>query len=99
MPDGLEKPIGFVSRTLADAEKNYSQLEKKGLACVYGIKCFHSYLYGHKFILQTDHQPLTTLFSETKNVPSQASSRIQRWALLSTLSFSDQPVSILMLMQ
>ena len=82
MPDGLEQPIGFVSRTLTDAEKNYSQLEKEGLACVYGIKHFHSYLYGHKFILQTDHQPLTTLFSETKNVPSQVSSRIQRWALL-----------------
>ena len=82
MPDGSEKPIGFVSRIFTDAKKKDSQLEKEGLSCVYGIKCFHSYLYGHKFILQTDHQPLTTLFNETKNVPSQASSRIQCWALL-----------------
>ena len=82
MPDGSEKPVGFVSRTLTDAEKKYSQLEKEGLACVYGIKRFHSYLFGHKFVLQTDHQPLITLFNEAKVVPAQASNRIQRWALL-----------------
>ena len=71
-----------MSRTLTDAEKKYSQVEKEGLACVYGMKRFHSYLFGHKFVLQTDHQPLTTLFNETKSIPVQASSRIQRWALL-----------------
>ena len=82
MPDGSEKPVGFVSRTLTKPEKNYSQLEKEGLACIFGVKRFHSYLFGHKFVLQTDHQPLTTLFKESKVVPEQASSRIQRWALL-----------------
>jgi len=82
MPDGSEKPIGFMSRTLMKAEQNYSQVEKEGLECAYGVKHFHSYLFGHKFVLQTDHQPLTTLFSETKTIPVQASSRIQHWALL-----------------
>ena len=78
MTDRSEMPIGFVSRTLTKAEKNYSQLEKEGLACIYSVKRFHSYLFGYKFTLQTDHQPLTTLFDESKVIPAQASSRIQR---------------------
>ena len=81
MPDGQEKPIGFVSRTLTAAEKNYSQMEKEGLSCVYGIRRFHSYLFGHHFELQTDHKPFLTLFNEQKPISPQASSRIQRWAL------------------
>jgi len=80
MPDGSEKPVGFASRTLTQTEKNYSQMEKEGLACIYGVKHFHSYLLGHKFVLQTDHEPLRTLFSSSKTVPPHASSRIQRWA-------------------
>lgn len=81
MPDGTEKPVGFASRTLTPAERNYSQVEKEALACVYGVKRFHSYLFGHSFLLQTDNEPLRTLFNQSKVVSQQASSRIQRWAL------------------
>ena len=80
MPDGSEQPVGFASRTLTETEKKYSQMEKEALACVYGVKHFHAYLLGHKFMLQTDHEPLQTLFSESKAVPPHASNRIQRWA-------------------
>ena len=38
-------------------------------------------MFGHHFILYTDHKPLLTLFSEHHAVSSQASARIQRWAL------------------
>ena len=38
MPDGTEKPVGYASCTLTKAEKNYSQLEKEGLSCIFGIK-------------------------------------------------------------
>ena len=62
-------------------KKNYSQIEKEGLACVFGVKRFHAYLFGHHFTLYTDHKSLVNLFSEHNAVPSQASSRIQRWAL------------------
>ena len=78
MPDGTERPIGFMSRTLSGAEKKYAQIEREGLACVFGVQRFHSYLYGHHFLLQTDHKPLLTLFNEQKSIPPQASGRIQR---------------------
>lgn len=41
MADGSERPIGFVSITFSAAEKNYSQLDKEGLAVVFGVKKFH----------------------------------------------------------
>ena len=79
--DGSEKPIAYASRTLSPAEKGYSQLEKEGLACVYGVKKFHEYLFGRMFFLYTDHKPLLGLLDEQKPIPAQASARIQRWAL------------------
>ena len=81
LPDGTEKPIGFASRTLSAAEKQYSQIEKEGLSCVFGVRRFHAYLIGRHFTLITDHKPLLSLFQEQKSIPSHASARIQRWAL------------------
>ena len=49
--DGSDKPIAYASRSLAPAEKKYSQLEKEGLAIVFGVKKFHQYLYGRKFVV------------------------------------------------
>ena len=80
-PDGSEKPIGYASRTLNKAERNYSQLEKEGLSCVFGIKRFYSYLFGHPFELVTDHKPLLGLIGEHKPTSPQASARIHRWSL------------------
>ena len=81
MPDNSEKPIAFTSRTLTPAERNYSQLEKEALVIIFSIKHFHQYLYGTHFTLYSDHKPLECLSSESQQIPSIASSRIQRWAL------------------
>ena len=80
-PNGEERPVGYASRTLSKAEQNYSQIEKEGLACVFGVKRFHCYIFGRSFILSSDHKPLASLFAKDKTVPAQASARIQRWAL------------------
>ncbi|KAL5481688.1 hypothetical protein EMCRGX_G021912 [Ephydatia muelleri] len=81
MSDGTERPIAFASRTLSSAEKNYSQLEKEGLACIFGVKRFHLYLYGRNFTIVTDHKPLLQLFDPQRGIPMQVSGRIQRWIM------------------
>ena len=64
MPDGTERPIAYSSRTLTASERNYSQLEKEGLACIFGIKKFHDHVFGRTFELVTDHKPLLGLLKE-----------------------------------
>ncbi len=89
MDDGTEQPVAFASRSLSQAKRNYAQLDKKTLAIIFGVKRFHPYLFGRKFTIFSDHQPLKYLFSENRGIPSMASARIQRWALaLSAYDYS-----------
>ena len=81
MEDGAERPISYASRSLTDAEKRYSQLDKEALAVIFGVNKFHQYLYGRPFTIYTDHKPLTYLFSPTKSLSQMSSARLQRWAL------------------
>ena len=82
LPEGVERLIAFVSRSLSKSERNYSQIDKEALALVYGVKKFHTYLYGRKFKLVTDHKPLTSILGPKKGVSSVAAARLQRWAIL-----------------
>ena len=81
MADSSDRPIAFASRTLAPAEKRYAQIEREGLAIVFGVTKLHKYVYGRDFEIQTDHMPLLGLMSEDKLISPLASARIQRWAL------------------
>ncbi|KAI4881016.1 hypothetical protein NFI96_011261 [Prochilodus magdalenae] len=81
MEDGQEKPIAFASRTLSEAERKYSQIEKEALAIIFGVKKFHKYLYGRRFTLITDHKPLLTILGSGSAIPTLAALRMQRWAL------------------
>ena len=80
--DGVDRPVYFVSRSLTEVERRYSQVEREALALVFAVKKFHFYLWGQKFKLITDHKPLLGLFSNNKNIPTMASGRIQRWSLI-----------------
>ncbi|KAK3733442.1 hypothetical protein QZH41_018625, partial [Actinostola sp. cb2023] len=78
MENGEERPIAFASRTLSSNEKHYGQIEKEALSLVYGVKKFHQYLYGRKFIMETDHKPLLTILGPKNTVPTLAAARLQR---------------------
>ena len=70
-----EQPIYYASRALTSAEKNYQNLEREAQAAVWGMEKFHYFLYGRKFILQTDQKPLVSIFRKHM---IDVSPRIQR---------------------
>ena len=81
-PDGSERPIGNASKTLTETQRKYSQVHKEALSVIFGLKKFHQFLFGRKFILVTDHKALLTLFSPSKGTPAVAANRLARWALI-----------------
>lgn len=51
---GEEQPVGFISRTLQDAESRYSATEREMLAIFWGIKQLGHYLLAKNFTVITD---------------------------------------------
>nr|GEY28032.1 reverse transcriptase domain-containing protein [Tanacetum cinerariifolium] len=71
------KPIHYASKTMNDAESNYTTTEKEMLAVVYAFEKFRSYLIMNKSIVHTDHSALKYLFAK-----KDAKARLLRWVLL-----------------
>ncbi|GFQ71131.1 retrovirus-related Pol polyprotein from transposon 17.6 [Trichonephila clavata] len=71
-----EHPIVFLSKKFSKAERNYSTVERELAAIIFGLKRLKHYLDGQKFVIETDHNPLTYL-----NKLGSTNPRLQRWAL------------------
>nr|GEY29908.1 reverse transcriptase domain-containing protein [Tanacetum cinerariifolium] len=71
------RPIHYASKTMTQAESNYTTTEKEMLAVVYTFEKFRSYLIMNKSIVYTDHSALKYLFSK-----KDAKARLLRWILL-----------------
>jgi transposase InsO family protein len=83
---GEEHPVGFVSRQLNKAEKNYTTTELECLAVVWSIGQFESFLLDKPFKVVTDHSALVWL-AKMKHTAK----RPMRWALaLQEYSFTVQ---------
>ncbi|XP_061343767.1 uncharacterized protein LOC133289783 [Gastrolobium bilobum] len=75
--DKLFRSIYYASKTLNEAQVNYTITEKELLAIVYACEKFRPYILGSKVIIHTDHAALRYLFAKKKAKP-----RLIRWILL-----------------
>nr|GFB52678.1 reverse transcriptase domain-containing protein [Tanacetum cinerariifolium] len=69
--------IYYASKTMNQAETNYTTTEKEMLAVVYTFEKFRSYLIMNRTIVYTDHSALKYLFSK-----KDAKARLLCWILL-----------------
>nr|GEU39313.1 reverse transcriptase domain-containing protein [Tanacetum cinerariifolium] len=71
------RPIHYASKTMTEAESNYTTTKKEMLAVVYAFEIFLSYLIMNKSIVYTDHSVLKYLFAK-----KDSKARSLRWVLL-----------------
>jgi RNase H-like domain found in reverse transcriptase/Reverse transcriptase (RNA-dependent DNA polymerase)/Integrase zinc binding domain/Integrase core domain/gag-polyprotein putative aspartyl protease len=55
---GRERVVAYASRSLKPSEKNYNAFLLESQAATWAVDHFHTYLYGNKFDLITDHRPM-----------------------------------------
>ena len=67
--DKLPHVIYYTSRTLNDAQLNYSTIEKELLVIVSALEKFRQYLIGSKVIVYSDHVALKYLLTKKEAKP------------------------------
>ncbi|KAL6462538.1 hypothetical protein MHYP_G00289600 [Metynnis hypsauchen] len=85
-PEGL-RPVAFASRGLSAAEQNYHIHQLEFLALKWAVvDKFHDYLYGVRFSIRTDNNPLTYVLNSAR-----LNATGHRWlAALATYDFEIQ---------
>ena len=69
--------ICYASKTLIEAQINYTTMEKELLAVVYALEKFRPYILRSKIIIYTDHVALKYFLFKKEAKP-----RLIRWVLL-----------------
>jgi len=72
----LLHPVGYWSRGLTAADQNYSTMERECLGVVWAVLKLRHFLDGQRFLIRTDHQALSWIYSTT-----HSSGRLMRWRL------------------
>ena len=75
--EGKPYVVYYASKTLNEAQRNYTTTEKELLAVVYALDKFRTYLIGSDIISFTDHSALKYLLTK-----QNAKARLIRWVLL-----------------
>ena len=72
------QPVVYASRASTITECRYSNIEKELLSVVFRLERLHYNTFGHSITVQTDHQPLTSIWKKTI---ATSSPRLQRLLL------------------
>jgi hypothetical protein len=72
------RPVEYASRALTKTEQAYAQIEKELLACCFALERLHTYVYGRRVVVETDHKPLISI---VKKALTTAPKRLQRMLL------------------
>ena len=89
MPNGDERPIAFISRSLTKAERGYSQLDKEATAVYWACKQFFEFIYGRKITMIVDNKPMMEILNPNKKLPPLTAARLLRYAqFLSGLNYN-----------
>ena len=70
-------PVYYSSKTMNEAQRNYTVTEKELLAIVFAMEKFRPYLMGAKVIIRTDHVALRYLMTK-----KDSEAILMRWVLL-----------------
>ena len=84
--EGTRLPVGYWSHGLSHAEKNDFTTEHKCLGVVWSLLKLRHVLDGHRFLIWTERQALSYIYSST-----DSSGRLMQWSLrLSAYTFEMQ---------
>ena len=72
------KDVAFAPRALTDTEKQYANIECEVLAVFFPCEKYYSYLFGKRFMVESDHKTLEMI--HLKNLTT-APPRLQRMLL------------------
>ena len=64
--DGKPYVVYYANKTLNEAQRNYTTIEKELLAGVYALDKFRAYLVGSDIIIFIDHSTLKYLLTKAK---------------------------------
>ena len=70
---GSDLPAAYTSRVLKGPELKYDVYEKEAIAVIHAVRTFQPYVFGRKFNILTDHQPLISFKTADSNT------RVQKW--------------------
>ena len=72
------QPVIYASQTLTETEQQYSNIERELLGIVFVLERLNHYTHGFTITLQSDHEPLMSIWKKTI---AAASPRLQRLLL------------------